>query len=415
MTVPLDKNFELQTSKTFCMLSWIHAHADTRGNAKPCCIAKDAANYGSLRESSLPDLLNASAFRELRQRMLAGIPSPDCATCYSAEALGERSLRQERNEQFASDFDVVERIEAGNPISPGDLRYLDLRFSSLCNLRCRTCSSEASSGWNQDMTLLYGERFFAETFRPTGTSEEFIDQLAPMLPGVRRIYFAGGEPLLDDDHYSFLERLIVERRTDIQLVYNTNFSRLRTARHSATRIWAHFPSVQVFASLDDVGDRAEYTRKGTNWRQIATNHSTLRREAPHVEFMVQTTVSVFNIFYLTRAIRRFIEDGLLEHGRNFFVNLVNSPEIFSIQILNASERERIAADFATFQDLYLSRSPVSESSLISVQLERVSRFLLGESHEQNRKSFIHASQIIDRIRGESLIATLPELWSLFAT
>ena len=38
---------------------------------------------------------------------------------------------------------------------------------------------------------------------------------------VEEIYFAGGEPLVMQEHYTILEKLIEAGRTDVRLRYNT--------------------------------------------------------------------------------------------------------------------------------------------------------------------------------------------------
>mgnify|MGYP003347383498 CR=1 FL=1 len=50
---------------------------------------------------------------------------------------------------------------------------------------------------------------------------------------------------------------------------------------------SHFPTVCVAASLDDMGDRAEIIRSGTDWAQVEQNIRDLKRECPHIDFMIQ--------------------------------------------------------------------------------------------------------------------------------
>ena len=51
------------------------------------------------------------------------------------------------------------------------------------------------------------------------------DELEPYFGVVEEIYFAGGEPLLMEEHYRILNRLVDDGRTEeVTLKYNTNFS-----------------------------------------------------------------------------------------------------------------------------------------------------------------------------------------------
>jgi hypothetical protein len=99
---------------------------------------------------------------------------------------------------------------------------------------------------------------------------------------VQEIYFAGGEPLIMDEHYIILEKLIAAGRTDVILRYNTNFSHIQFKKWDLVKLWAPFINcaknpkgrVQLFASLDAVGPVAELARHGTVWENVYNNIET---------------------------------------------------------------------------------------------------------------------------------------------
>jgi hypothetical protein len=62
-------------------------------------------------------------------------------------------------------------------------------------------------------------------------------QLEPHLDYVEQIYFAGGEPLLMEEHYRILDELVRRKRFDVRLIYNTNFTHTDLKGNSVFEYW----------------------------------------------------------------------------------------------------------------------------------------------------------------------------------
>ena len=103
---------------------------------------------------------------------------------------------------------------------------------------------------------------------------EVWDQLEPHFDTVERIYFAGGEPLMMEEHYRILKRLIKMGRSEVVLIYNTNLSTLNLKKDSVLDLWPQFDRVVIEASLDGSGERGEFVRKGLVWEEWKENRNT---------------------------------------------------------------------------------------------------------------------------------------------
>ena len=62
-----------------------------------------------------------------------------------------------------------------------------------------------------------------------------------------------------------MNKLVELGRTDVQVHYNTNPSKLVYKDNDAIELWKNFKNINIGASLDDSHARAEYIRKGTVW------------------------------------------------------------------------------------------------------------------------------------------------------
>ena len=186
---------------------------------------------------------------------------------------GVPSFRTQSNKQWGKYFDDILATTDMNTgrIVNFRMRYFDIRFSNICNFKCRTCGSAFSSQWEQEDLKSHSEtgvpHYTMEIEK--GNTKEFLRNVIQQVPNFEVAYFAGGEPLITDEHYILLDEMIKTQNTDIQLRYNSNISNFKYKKRDIFKLWKHFSQpIQVYASIDHIGDRAEYIRSGTNWKTI---------------------------------------------------------------------------------------------------------------------------------------------------
>ena len=74
-----------------------------------------------------------------------------------------------------------------------------------------------------------------------------------------------------EEHYRILKKLDERKMYHVRLKYNTNFSQMVFKKLDVMEIWNRFESVKIGASLDGMGKRGEYLRKGQSWEQVEEN------------------------------------------------------------------------------------------------------------------------------------------------
>ena len=198
------ERFLLTESRTFCIYPWIHLHVYPTGEAYPCCHAEMKYPVGNCRQSSLAEIWHDEPMQRLRQDMLQERENPTCGRCYEQEASGFFSGRRSANKHHGHHI----RKLADNPF---EMTYWDIRFSNLCNLSCRSCGHIFSSSWYQDQAQLAGHEWKInnQPLNFAGRTETDIwEQLLPHFDHVEQIYFAGGEPLMMEEHYRILALLL---------------------------------------------------------------------------------------------------------------------------------------------------------------------------------------------------------------
>jgi len=401
------EEFLLKRSKTFCIYPWIHLHAYPTGEAYPCCHAEmGVGQVGHCKENTLKEIWSDQPMNDLRRNMLTEIKSPACQRCYEQEDAGFFSGRRSANKHHGHH---VKRLD------DQDFRmtYWDIRFSNLCNLRCRSCGHIFSSSWYQDQAQLAGPEWRGVNvpLNYAGQTEtDMWEQLLPHIDYVEQIYFAGGEPLMMDEHYRILEELERRKRFDVRLIYNTNFTQTRLKDRLVFDYWKRFDSVAVGASLDAMGSRAEYIRKGTDWAVVEDNRQRMIETCPNVDFYISPTLSIMNAWHLPDFHRSWVEQGLIR-PQDLNVNILQDPIHYRLDIAPIKYKQRLRIRFEEHLEWLRPRDPLNRAT---VGFESAIKFMMATDNSCLIDQFWHKTHQLDDIRNENILTVLPELEALNA-
>lgn len=398
------EEFLLKDSKTFCIYPWIHLHAYPTGEAYPCCHAEMAYPVGNCRHKTLEEIYYDAPMRELRRDMLNERPNPACGRCYEQEESGFFSGRRSANKHHGHH---IKRIDDGK----FQMSYWDIRFSNLCNLSCRSCGHIFSSSWFQDQAVLAGPNW-AENNKALNiagrTKDDMWEQLMPHIDYVEQIYFAGGEPLMMEEHYRILDELEHRGRFDVRLIYNTNFTQTKLKDRVVFDYWRKFDSVAVGASLDAMGPRAEYIRKGTNWDTVERNREQMMAICPKVDFYISPTLSIMNALHLPTFHREWVEKGLIK-PQDLNVNILQDPQHLRIDIAPIKYKQRIRQAYTEHLEWLRPLDPLNRAT---VGFESAINFMMATDNSALIPKFWSKTLELDGIRGEQLLQVIPELEAL---
>lgn len=407
---------KVDNSKTLCLFPWAHLHVTPHGTAAPCCIAESCSDHvgmGDAKNSRLMELVNSPKMKQLRLDMLNGVESTECNKCYQHEASGVRSFRQESFRIYPEVVeDVINTTNSDGSVSDFRMRYFDMRFSNLCNFKCRTCGQEYSSQWEQENRKT--QLNYALSF-PKGANKELLQDVIDQLKYLKKAYFAGGEPLIMEEHYILLEELIRQGRTDIELVYNSNISNLKFRDKDLIGLWKHFDNhVQLYASVDHVKERAEYIRHGTDWGLIENNIKQLRQNE-FIKITMNTVLSIFNFLTIDQFYQYLITNNLYTNNdmsaslycmsTPFHLSCHSMPAQFKELGNNSLERAISLMQANGFRDIQIDQ-------LVQARPWAFSHDTWDHkdaSGKSNKVNFRLEIERLDKIRGEKFENVFPEL------
>lgn len=403
------KKHHLTGSKTFCMAPWIHIYSSPSGEAAPCCIAESCAHggVGDTRTQSLMEVVNSPKMNRLRKDMLTGESNTECKKCYAHDAQGVLSSRSMLNKEFEEFYDeCMENTNMDGSLNEFKMRYFDIRFSNICNFKCRTCGAGFSSQWEQED--LKNNVNYARIY-PKNDNPNFLQEIKDQVSNLKSAYFAGGEPLITEEHYILLEEMIRTGKAEyINLRYNTNLSNFKFKNKDILALWKHFKSgVTIYASIDHYGERAEYIRHGTDWAIVEEN-LLKAKQTPYIHLTMNTVLSVFN-FLTIGDFYQYLIDKKLYTPKNRIFTLYNmsTPEHYTCHIL--PEEYKIKGKESLTKAIQLLEQKQFRQPAIQQLQDALPWALLYNTWDAHKYAFRSEIQRVDNIRGEDFTKVFPEL------
>jgi len=235
-----------------------------------------------------------------------------------------------------------------------------------------------------------------------------VDQLLEHIDYVEQIYFAGGEPLTMDEHYVILDELEKREMFHVRLIYNTNFTQIKLKDREVFDYWKKFDSVSVGASLDAMGPRAEYIRKGTKWSAVEENRRKMMEICPDVDFYISPTVSIMNAIHVVDFHRDWVEKGLIQ-AQDLNINILQDPPHYRIDI--ATEEYKQLIRFAYKDHLYWLKGR-DKLNRATTGFQSALKFLDANDNSHLLEDFWEKTMELDEIRNECIYDYIPELESL---
>jgi len=397
-------------NKAFCILPFVHTHLNTEGDVFPCCISwtgERETRIGFLKDNTLEEIFNSDVMKQLRLDFANGIRRPDfCTACYQREDNGFVSGRHGSNLDYLDvEDEIVAKMEPDGYLEP-NIKSWDIRFSNLCNLKCRSCGSVYSTTWAQEDEKFEG---YSDYKKLQSIPDGVPDPLENQYHNVDKIYFAGGEPLIMPEHFRTLQKIIdTGRAGKVKLLYNTNMTKLNYNKHNLIEFWKHFKVVVIGASIDAMGERAEYIRNGVKWSVIENNFKELSEAVKvykNINIHISPTVSIMNVHSLPDLHKYFVEKGYVEDTTAIVLNMLLNPAHYEIRNLPRKLKDEVKQkikDHCIWLREQNTRLDVIES------FESILSYIENEAKDVDVARFVSETNKIDKRRDQSFEKTFPE-------
>ncbi|MBC7466404.1 MAG: radical SAM protein [Bdellovibrio sp.] len=407
------------------MLPWIHAASLTDGSTQLCCVAEKTSGV-NLNKSTVQDYWNGDYIKDVRNKMLQGNKIAACRRCYEEESNGYRSHRLIENKAWHDKlgFDFIDSLvkQTGQDGQlNAEVLSLDLRLGNTCNLQCVMCQPRESSKWAS-----LSEKVINEVTDSELKSEwkykrdikiesyewyknaEFWANLKKILPFIREIIIAGGEPMIIKQHLNFLKECAMSGEAKhIHVRYHTNLMEFPV---DMIPYWEKFERVEFFASADGMGDIAHYIRHPTKWEVIEKNLQIIDNMPDNTWLRFLYSVQALNVHHLPDFIRwvrskNFKKQNAFTNTQSFVhPGLVHWPEYLNPKILPNEIKKKVTESFEKLK-LELNEPFDKYDGIVS--------FMNSESFESKSAAFKDYCRTLDVVRGTDRFKVFPELREMF--
>ena len=206
--------------------------------------------------------------------------------------------------------------------------------------------------------------------------------------------------------YTILQMLIDNNRTDVELSYNTNFTKTSLKTKSVFDFWNQFSNVSIIASLDADGKRLEYLRQGSDFNEIVKNRREMMEKCPDVFFKIGAILSIFNALHLPDFHRSWVEQDLVK-PENFTFDILSSPNYMSLK--NAPNDFKIRV-IEKFKNHVQWLRPLDSNGASTQQFISAINWL-NENMDQsfNAAEFWRETKKLDDYFGVDVLTIFPEL------
>lgn len=425
--IHLDKSDEI--SQTFCSAKWhmvtLHlAQGETHSCYHPWThkvpLEEIKINPGAIH--------NTNFKKSQRKLMLEGSRPKECQYCWNMEDLGNISDRVIRNAEVwaKDDLDIFKSYTGDEDVYP---RHVEVSFSTTCNLKCSYCNPTVSSKWLEEVQRYGGYNTstqFNDYIKPNQPLPFILDKeynpyieafwkwLPDAYKHMRILRVTGGEPLLSKHTFTLMDFISKNPNPNVEFIVNSNLcvpdkiidEMIESAKAMVTN--NAISNFKLFASLDSVGEQAEYQRYGLDFEQFKRNVIRVLEEVPKGKVSFTCTFNVFSV----PKVKEFMEymKSLIDvYGDriNFDTPYLRYPPHQCIQILPNGYDRYLAVAQRYMESAGFKSLPIEKIKRLRSYMANVT--MTDEEIKTYRKDFVIFVDEHDKRRGTDFAKVYPEL------
>ena len=379
----------------FCPAPWVHMHYHI-SDTSPCHLTKTGL------ELSPKDYLQSDWLKNIKQDFVNGVVPKCCEnSCKAKEELGIKSTRgafwKYNNIGEAPEMDISQ-YTVDQETKP---RRIELRFSNLCNFKCRMCDERFSSEivkekkkFNIPLKRIPLNAIGSTKSIYISDSDDMEMFKSIALDNLTTVCFTGGEPFLMKQNYAFMDYLIEKQANkNIRLEVFTNCS---TYNPEFINRMLQFKEVNLAMSLDAAGATAEYQRHGTKWKEVSKN--ALRFVTLPIEVDFTSAISAYTLLDASSHAKFLMELYNRNPKLGAKCYTVNYPVELHFLNLNHDLRVRAIKEI----DLTLEILTPDNFNIYKNELKNIRRKLIEKNTSKTRENlFAHYTKQLDEMRNES--------------
>lgn len=386
-----------------CSAPYVGIQIDTDKTVRACCMAKAYRdNDGNVlkfsNDFSWEKLKQLDSYKKITNTLDSGEYPTECKACETDPIpVAKTYLRRYDVELYSND---------------PKLKYIDLRLSNLCNLRCRMCHSGASNQIQKDYNNYakedLGDRYLNEYFQNKTYEEDqryIIHKPEDVIErlewnDLQELAFYGGEPLLIKEYEVVMNHLI---KNDVakNVVYkmHTNCTKWTPEYQNMMN---EFKNQVVYFSMEGIGPVNDYIRHPSRWKTLEENFLRYVEHCKVGYFGISIALTPVSLYYLHEVVE-WVDEVVKKTGikkLDLRPSWCFHPDPQLANVLTDAQRQRIVEQLDTDK----ARKHMHSHESICNKILNV------KYDEEMKNRFVKMYNFLDKRRRQPGLELLPDFF-----
>jgi len=392
------KNHLDKISPSICYAKWLWSEFNIPYGTTASC----NLNPPHAMNTSHPadKLFNTDQKIKERQQMLQGEKPTGCNYCWRYEDQNSVSDRMIKSEGYVS-HGYNEKIFQSNKSVPGNIVVI---FDTLCNFKCMYCDQSQSTTWEADLRKhgpyrkLYTEnrikyqslsKFNYKTpDEQKYLTDEFFTYVEENLPHIESICVQGGEPTMSPKFWQLIDFLSNLNASHLTFAIHTNLCPSQGYDMSQLLKYKNkFAQIRINGSVDNIQDKAEVSRFGTNWSKLAKNVEMILENGLSLSFM--STLGALQVEgYLDLCNWRKSLEQKFQTNIAYDLAFVVDPSFQKVEVLPDWYKNKLIKKFTNYMEQNTWCKHTKQEDFFQRIINKLQSRQLDQAHQQDFKSFV---------------------------
>ncbi len=305
-------------SPSFCLAKWLQVTIHLQNGQTHSCHHPKTHRVPDHELQKNPSALHNTTKKMLaRKEMLEGLRPSECEYCWNIEDahpenLSDRSIKSAQIWSYPR-MNEVKQSAWSDFVNPS---YVEVSFGNECNFKCAYCAPHISSSIMKEVKEFgpYSAQagFSIDVLKeqglfPYGKDENnpFVDAFWNWWPDLvhelKVFRITGGEPLLNQNTFKFLDMLKTKPMPGLTFAVNSN---LGVPKPTFEKFLVDVKEIvknkrvkefQLFTSVDTYGSNAEFVRFGMNYKNLIENMTQFLETIPECELIIMCAFNAFSV------------------------------------------------------------------------------------------------------------------------
>lgn len=266
------------------------------GKIKTCCGGLDV--LGDINVDSIKSAITSDTLEDIKKNILSDVIPNNCLYCKQKE---EKNLQSLRQVQYTTTTDIE------------NLKIIDIRWNSICNLNCIYCDEEFSTTWQKIKNP--SEKVIIKS----DYVQDLLSWIKDKANSVEKLSLVGGEPLLMKQNFELLK--IIPKETIISIITNLSVD---IQKNPISLLLLGRSSTDWNVSLENFNKQFEYVRHGASYDLLECNMKHLVATGSHIRILM--VYGIFSAFSIKETIQHYYNLGVT----NFALTVVIRNDLLDI-------------------------------------------------------------------------------------